>query len=44
VRKEVLRDWKMAMATEIHDRDYAERRARFSIEIQRRDSQTTQAR
>jgi parvulin-like peptidyl-prolyl isomerase len=43
VRNEVLRDWKMAKATEIHDRDYARRRARFSIEIQRRNSPMTQA-
>jgi len=41
VRDEVLRDWKMAKATEIHDRDYARRRARFSIEIRRRDSPMT---
>jgi len=40
VRKEVLRDWKMAKASEIHDRDYAERRARFVIEIQRREPHT----
>jgi hypothetical protein len=36
VRKDVLRDWKTAKANEIHDRDYAERRARFAVEIQRR--------
>jgi hypothetical protein len=44
VRKEVLRDWKMAKATEIHDRDYAERRAHFAIEVQRRESPTTPTR
>ena len=38
VRKEVLRDWKMAKANEIHDRDYAERRARFEVEIRRRET------
>jgi hypothetical protein len=44
VRKEVLRDWKMAKASEIHDRDYAERRAHFAIEVQRRESPTTPTR
>jgi len=33
VRKEVLRDWKMAKASEVHDRDYAERRAHFVVEV-----------
>jgi hypothetical protein len=40
VRKEVLRDWKRAKASEIHDRDYAERRARFVVEIRRPDTPT----
>ncbi len=39
-RKGVLRDWKTAKADEIRDRDYAERRARFVIEIRRRDART----
>ncbi len=42
VRKDVKRDWKIAKANEIHDRDYAERRARFAIEIRRRAQRTTQ--
>lgn len=37
VRKDVLRDWKTAKAGEIHDLDYAERRARFVVEIRRGD-------
>jgi hypothetical protein len=40
VRKDVLRDWKTAKADQIRDRDYAERRARFVIEIRRRDART----
>ncbi len=40
VRKDVLRDWKTAKADEIRDRDYAGRRARFVIEIRRRDART----
>lgn len=44
VREEVLRDWKMAKANEIHDRDYAERRARFVIEIRRGAARTARAR
>ena len=43
VRKEVLRDWKIAKASEIHDRDYAERRARFVVEIRRREPRTAPA-
>ena len=43
VRREVLRDWKMAKANEIHDRDYAERRARFVIDIRHRDTRTAQS-
>jgi hypothetical protein len=31
----------MAKATEIHDRDYAKRRARFAIEVQHRDSSSS---
>jgi len=44
VRKEVLRDWKMAKANEIHDRDYAERRARFAVEIHHPEPPTTRTR
>ncbi len=40
VREDVLRDWKMAKANEIRDRDYARRRARFVIEIRRRNGPT----
>ena len=40
VRKDVLRDWKTAKADEIRDRDYARRRARFVVEIRRRDGST----
>jgi len=43
VRKEVLRDWKRAKANEIHDRDYAERRARFVVDIRRRDTSASAA-
>ncbi len=43
VRKRVLRDWKTAKADEIRDRDYAERRARFVVEIRRRDTRTAKA-
>jgi hypothetical protein len=43
VHTEVLRDWKMAKASEIHDRDYAERRARFVVEIHRGDARSAQA-
>jgi hypothetical protein len=32
---DVTADWKRAKAIEIHDRDYAKRRARFDIEIRR---------
>lgn len=42
VRREVLRDWQMAKASEIHDRDYAERRAHFVIEIRHRDTRSAQ--
>ena len=44
VRGDVLRDWKTAKADEIRDRDYAERRARFAVEIHRRDTRTAQVR
>jgi len=40
VRKDVLRDWKTAKQGEIRDRDYAARRARFTVEIRRRDTKT----
>ena len=43
VRKEVLWDWKRAKANEIHDRDYAERRARFVVDIRRRDTSASAA-
>lgn len=43
VRREVLRDWQMAKASEIHDRDYAERRAHFVIKIRHRDTRSAQA-
>jgi hypothetical protein len=43
VRKDVLRDWKLAKANEIHDRDYALRRARFVVEIRRREPPTPAA-
>jgi len=35
VRKDVLRDWKTSKRNEVRDRDYAERRKRFVVEIQR---------
>lgn len=38
VRKDVLRDWKTDKWTEIRDRDYAERRKRFIIEIRRAEN------
>ncbi len=44
VRKDVLRDWKTAKAGEIRDRDYARRRARFVVEIQRRVGRTAKTR
>lgn len=43
VLTDVMADWKMARAIEIHDRDYAKRRARFDIEIRRRDPSAAQA-
>ncbi|MCZ6574994.1 MAG: peptidylprolyl isomerase [Gammaproteobacteria bacterium] len=43
VRKRVLRDWKTAKTDEIRDRDYARRRARFVIEIRRRNAHTVKA-
>ena len=43
VRKDVLRDWKTAKADEIRDRDYARRRARFVVEIRRRDGRRLKA-
>jgi hypothetical protein len=43
VRKEVLRDWKLAKANEIRDRDYAERRARFIVDVRRRDTSASAA-
>jgi hypothetical protein len=44
VRKDVLRDWKTAKQGEIRDRDYATRRARFVVEIRRRETKTAMAR
>jgi len=38
VREAILRDWKAAKAKEIREQDYARRRARFIIEIRRRDT------
>jgi hypothetical protein len=43
VRDDVLRDWKIAKAQEVRDRDYAERRERFVIEISRREPQAAEA-
>jgi len=40
VRDEVLRDWRQARAQEIREQDYAERRARFVVEIRRDDGRT----
>lgn len=37
---DVSTDWKIAKAVEIHDRDYAERRSHFLIEIHHRDDRT----
>jgi len=42
VLDDVLTDWKMEKSIEIHDRDYARRRARFDVEIRRRDPRTAQ--
>ncbi len=38
IRDAVLRDWRAAKAREIRERDYAERRKRFVVEIRRRDA------
>jgi len=43
VLDDVLTDWKMEKSIEVHDRDYARRRARFDIEIRRRDPSAAQA-
>jgi hypothetical protein len=44
VREAVLRDWKAARAKDIREQDYARRRARFVVEIRRRDAQKAQSR
>ena len=44
VREVVLRDWKAAKAKDIREQDYARRRARFVVEIRRRDAQKPQSR
>jgi len=38
IRDAVLRDWRSARAQEIRDRDYAERRKRYVIKVQRNDA------
>jgi hypothetical protein len=43
VREAVLRDWKAAKGKEIREQDYARRRARFVIEIRRRDAKTAKS-
>jgi len=40
VRDVVLRDWRTAKRSEIQDRDYAERRKRYVVEIDRGDTPT----
>jgi hypothetical protein len=44
VRDAVLRDWKEAKAQEIREKDYAERREHFVIEIRRGDAQAAEDR
>lgn len=43
VRDAVLRDWKAAKAKEIREQDYARRRARFIIEIRRRETKKAES-
>ncbi|MHA1154150.1 MAG: peptidyl-prolyl cis-trans isomerase [Alphaproteobacteria bacterium] len=43
VRDAVLRDWRAAKAQEIRERDYAERRKRFVVEIRRRDARAAES-
>ena len=43
VRETVLRNWKAAKTKEIREQDYARRRARFVIEIRRRDAKTAKS-
>jgi hypothetical protein len=43
VREAVLRDWKAVKVKEIREQDYARRRARFVIEIRRRDAKTAKS-
>ncbi len=44
IRDAVLRDWRAAKAQEIRERDYAERRKHFSVEIRRRDARAAESR
>ena len=44
VRSAVLRDWKEAKAQEIREKDYAERRKHFVVEIRRGDARTAENR
>ena len=39
VRQVVLKDWQSAKALELRELDYAQRRARFTVEIRRGDRQ-----
>ena len=43
IRDAVLRNWRGAKAQEIRERDYAERRKHFSVEIRRRDAQAAES-
>ena len=43
VHEVVLRDWKAAKAKDVREQDYARRRARFVVEIRRRDAQKAQS-
>ncbi len=44
VRDAVLRNWKAAKAREVRERDYAQRRARFVVEIRRGYGRTVESR
>ena len=44
IRDAVLKNWREAKAREIRERDYAERRKRFVVEIRRRDAPAAESR
>ena len=44
IRDAVLKNWREAKAREIRERDYAERRKRFGVEIRRRDAPAAESR